>query len=179
LVIIEYVDVVTAYIGLGANLGESEQRLLEAVERLDKEGVEILRLSTLYRSEPVEAPPQPWFVNAVVSVRCAAGLDSALDLLRICQSIERAAGRERTIPKGPRTLDLDLLLCGDLMVETDALVVPHPGLGHRRFVLVPLVEIAPEVVDPRSGLTTRELLARCADQGAVQPWRQPSAARSH
>ena len=141
-------DVVTAYIGLGANLGESEQRLLEAVERLDKEGVEILRLSTLYRSEPVEAPPQPWFVNAVVSVRCAAGLDSALDLLRICQSIERAAGRERTIPKGPRTLDLDLLLHGDNVINASGVTVPHPRLHERAFVLIPLVEVAPDLVHP-------------------------------
>ena len=171
-------DVVTAYVGLGSNLGQSEQRLLEAVEGLDKEGVEILRLSSLYRTEPVEAPPQPSFVNAVVSARCTSGLDSALELLWICQSIERAAGRERTIPKGSRTLDLDLLLFGNLVVETDALIVPHSRLVYRRFVLVPLVELAPEVVEPKSGLTASELLARCADTGAVQLWRQPNAVRS-
>jgi 2-amino-4-hydroxy-6-hydroxymethyldihydropteridine diphosphokinase len=173
LVIIRHVEALTAYIGLGSNLGKPEQNLLEAVERLQEAGIEVLRLSNFYWSEPFEAPPQPWFVNAVVSVRSAPG--SALDLLRICQSIELRAGRERTIAKGPRTLDLDLLLFGDRMIQTAELVVPHRALAHRRFVLVPMVELGPDVVDPRSGLTMRELLGRCTDEGTVEPWLVTSA----
>ena len=142
-------------------------QLAEAVRRLRK-AVSLKGLSRVYRSEPVEAPPQPWFRNVVARV----GFDGdPVALLRICQAIESAQGRERRTVRAPRTIDLDVLLAGETIVESDELTVPHPQLHRRRFVLVPMVELAPDVVHPVFGLSMRELLERCPDESAVVPGR--------
>ena len=126
----------------------------------------VVRASRFYRSEPVGGPPQPWYVNAVAEVGFE---DEPEELLRVLRSIESRHGRERSVRNAPRTLDLDILLFGQRVVDTKELTIPHPRFRERRFVLVPMVEIAPEVQDPVSGLSMRELLARCPDRSAVEP----------
>jgi 2-amino-4-hydroxy-6-hydroxymethyldihydropteridine diphosphokinase len=153
-----------AFLGLGSNLGAPSLQIARALSELEAGSVEILRSSSLYSTEPVGGPPQPWFVNAVAAVRFQG---EPLDLLDICLGIEAFHGRERRVPNGPRTLDLDILLFGDVVLSTLELEIPHPRLAARRFVLVPLVEIAPDRRHPVSGLTMRELLARCPDASAV------------
>lgn len=134
---------VTAYVALGANLGDAASTVAAAFEALD--GLPDTRLrarSHLYRSAPVDAQG-PDFINAV------AAIDTRLpapDLLRALQQLEQAAGRERPYRNAPRTLDLDLLLYGDARIDSPALTLPHPRMEQRAFVLVPLAEIAPERV---------------------------------
>jgi 2-amino-4-hydroxy-6-hydroxymethyldihydropteridine diphosphokinase len=133
-------DPVTAYIGLGANLGDAKLAVdaaLDAIARLPQ--TQRVRRSSLYRSAPVDAGG-PDFINAVAEVRTAL---TAPGLLRELQAIESAAGRERPYRNAPRTLDLDLLLYGDGRIDSPALTVPHPRMRERAFVLLPLAEIAP------------------------------------
>lgn len=170
LVIIRNVIGGAGFIGLGSNevtleRGPKEQLEL-ALSLLPDLGVEVLRRSRFYRSEPVSGPPQPWFVNAAAAVRFGGG---PLELLRICQSVESDQGRKRLVPNGPRTLDLDLLLFEDTVLRSPELTLPHPRLPERRFVLVPMVEIAPETLHPVLGLSMRELLSRCPDRSTVVP----------
>ena len=136
---------VTAYVGLGANLGDARAAVAGAIASLGRlPRTTLLRASSLYRTAPHEARG-PDYINAVAAV--ATGLD-AHELLAQLQSLENAAGRERPYLNAPRTLDLDLLLYGDARIDTPTLTVPHPRLGERAFVLVPLAEIAPGLVDP-------------------------------
>ena len=135
----------TAYIGLGANLGDAPAALRAAVQALAAlPGTQVLQCSALYRSAPVDATG-PDYHNAVAAVRTTLAPHG---LLAALQAIEAAAGRERPYRNAPRTLDLDILLFGDLVLDTPALTVPHPRLRERAFVLRPLAEIAPERVDP-------------------------------
>lgn len=154
-----------AYIGMGANLpsaaGSPEATLVAAAERLGMLG-RVTRRSSLYSTEPVGYADQPRFLNAV------AGLETDLSagkLLAGLLRIEREFGRDRSagIQNGPRTLDLDLLLYGAEVIQTAELIVPHPRLGERAFVLVPLNEIAPQMVDPVHRATVKELLAKLRD----------------
>lgn len=150
-----------AYIGLGANIpsraGSPAETLLAATVALRETG-EIVAQSSIYDTEPVGYTEQPRFANAVVSLRTSL---SPADLLTRLLAIERSFGRDResSVPKGPRTLDLDLLFFDDLILHSPDLTVPHPEISHRRFVLEPLAEIAPELVHPESRLTIRELAA--------------------
>jgi 2-amino-4-hydroxy-6-hydroxymethyldihydropteridine diphosphokinase len=151
----------TVYLSLGSNLGERQQNLRRAIARLRQLG-DIAAVSSLYETEPVEFTPQAWFLN------CAVELATELmprQLLARTQQIERELGRRRTQLKGPRTLDLDILLFGQAVIFIPELVVPHPALHERRFVLEPLAEIAPEVRHPVFKRTMREL----RDAAAKQP----------
>ena len=135
---------VTAYIGLGANLGDPAAALREAMVSLQQTpGIESLRASALYRSAPVDAVG-PWFVNAVAEVVTTLTAPALLDVL---QNLEQAAGRERPYRHAPRTLDLDLLLYGAGRIASPRLTVPHPRLAQRAFVLLPLRELAPDRVN--------------------------------
>ena len=135
-------------------------------------GVHITGQSSLYATEPVDSPGvQQWFLNAVVAAE--TGL-MPRQLLHTLAGIERAFGRRRLIFHGPRTLDLDILLYGSSVIHTPELTVPHPGLALRRFVLVPLAELAPELRHPTLRKTIAELLADTPDHSDVRKWHRPS-----
>lgn len=157
----------TAYIGLGSNLasfaGTPRGTIEAAFLSLANLG-EVIARSSLYETAPVGFTGQPSFINAAAAVSTA---DLPEILLEKLLEIERKFGRDRrnSAPKGPRTLDLDLLLVDDLIVNTPALSLPHPALAERRFVLTPLAEIAPEVVHPQNGKTMRDLLRLLPDAG--------------
>jgi 2-amino-4-hydroxy-6-hydroxymethyldihydropteridine diphosphokinase len=136
---------VTAFIGLGANLGDAQQALHEAVDALDRIAeTRLVRSSSLYRSAPVDARG-PDYLNAVAQVETRL---SAPELLAQLHALEHAAGRQRPYRNAPRTLDLDLLLYGDARIDSEALTLPHPRMRERAFVLLPLRELAPQRVDP-------------------------------
>lgn len=153
----------TACLGLGSNLGERESHLRSAVAALRGEGrVTGVRLSPLYETAPVGPVPQGPFLNAAAVVETDL---SPRELAALLRRIEAAAGREPPPLRtrwGPRVLDLDLLLYDDLILDSDDLVIPHPRMHERWFVLRPLADVAPEAVHPRLRLTIRELLARLA-----------------
>lgn len=140
----------TAYIGLGSNLGDREQFLRGALERVRAaEGVQGLRASSFYETQPVGGPAgQGKFLNAAAIVETTL---SPHDFLHLLQRVELELGRERKEHWGPRTIDLDLLLYDDLVLETPELSIPHPRMHERRFVLEPLSEIAPDLLHPVTG----------------------------
>jgi 2-amino-4-hydroxy-6-hydroxymethyldihydropteridine diphosphokinase len=127
-----------AYLGLGSNIGDRRAILQEAVEALDG----VVAVSSLYETDPVGGVQQDSFYNIVVAIE--TGLE-AHELLRRCQSLERAAKRKRIVRWGPRTLDVDILLFGDLVIDTPELTIPHPRMTERNFVMVPLLEVAPDL----------------------------------
>jgi 2-amino-4-hydroxy-6-hydroxymethyldihydropteridine diphosphokinase len=134
---------VRAFIGLGSNLGDRRAELVRAVASLSRTG-DVVAVSPLYETEPVGGPEdQPAYLNVVVELRTT---DRPHRLLERCRALETAAGRVRTVRFGPRTLDADVLLVGDETVHDDDLVVPHPRMWERRFVLAPLADLAPELV---------------------------------
>jgi 2-amino-4-hydroxy-6-hydroxymethyldihydropteridine diphosphokinase len=157
---------VRAYVALGSNLGDRAARLREALAGLAATpGVERVVASALYETEPV-GPPQGRYLNAVAALDTSLGAHALLGRLA---ELERAAGRERGAERNaPRTLDLDLLLFGEERIETPELVVPHPRLHERAFVLVPLAELAPAAVHPGLGVRIDELLARLPARGGVR-----------
>lgn len=138
-----------AYLGLGSNLDDRLAHLQAAVDTLAATpGVRVVAVSAVYETEPVGGPPQPEYLNAVVAVETS--LD-ARALLELGQHLEGAAGRERGVRWGPRPLDVDVLVVGDERVDEPDLVVPHPGMRERHFVLAPLADVAPELVDAPLG----------------------------
>lgn len=143
-----------AYLSLGSNIGDRAAHLSDAIARLESAG-RVKSVSSFYETEPVEFTDQAWFVN------CAVALETSLTPARLMENlldVERQMGRERIQRKGPRMIDIDILLVGDQIVNTPALTVPHPAMAARRFVLEPLAEIAPAVVHPVRKKTVRELL---------------------
>ncbi len=149
------------YLSLGSNVGDREQHLARARERLNAGGLRLLRASALYETEPRDVPDQPWFLNQVVEVETRL---FPKQLLEQTQKMERSLGRIRTRPKGPRTIDIDILLYGDTILSTPGLEIPHERLAERRFVLEPLAELAAELRHPRTGATVSEMLARVQNQ---------------
>ena len=138
-------DPVTAYIALGANLGDPAAALLQAMDDMDNiKGISLVSRSCLYRTAPI-ASSGPDYVNAVVEILTVL---TAPALLIQLQQLENLAGRERPFFNAPRTLDLDVLLYGDAQIESQSLIIPHPRMNERAFVLVPLAEIAPTRVKP-------------------------------
>jgi 2-amino-4-hydroxy-6-hydroxymethyldihydropteridine diphosphokinase len=155
------------YIALGSNLGDRAALLARAEQAMEEAGVRVVRRSSLYTTEPVDAPPQPWFLNSVVEAETSL---MPVQLLHVLAGVERGLGRRRITPRGPRTLDLDILLYGSSVINTPELQVPHPGLPNRRFVLVPLAELAPELRHPVLHKSIAELLANTTDQGKIRRW---------
>ena len=199
----------SVYLGLGSNLGDREANLRQAIERIEALGLEVTKTSSIYETEPVGYKDQPWFLNQVIEVRVtpvlplqddsdvAAGLKDFWDkepkltsffwissLLKELRAIERAMGRERTIPDGPRPIDIDILIYGETaghFAETrddtatpgharagpPYLTLPHPRMHERRFVLEPMCEIAPDLLHPTLKKTCRDLLASLNDPSGV------------
>lgn len=153
-----------AYLSLGSNLGQRQEQLRTAIERLGKLG-RITSTSSFYETQPVDVTDQPWFLN------CAVALETALSpeqLLDETLKIEREMGRERTRKKGPRKIDIDILLFDQHIVQLSQLIIPHPAMHQRRFVLEPLAEIAPEVKHPVRKKTIRELLSELSGPEIVR-----------
>lgn len=152
------------FLSLGANQGEPIHQIKKAVERLKAdEGLRLSGVSSFYLTEPVGPVEQPPFVNAVAEWRTHLSPEA---LLAAILSVEEGMGRTRSVRWGPRPIDIDLLLYGDQNIETPGFKVPHARMHERRFVLEPLVELAPEVVHPAIGKTAAELLSNLAREGA-------------
>jgi 2-amino-4-hydroxy-6-hydroxymethyldihydropteridine diphosphokinase len=160
------------FLGLGSNIGDREEALEEARRRLEARGFHTTRRSSTWLTEPVGGPPQEWFLNAVVEGLTPLAPEA---LLEACLDTERSMGRVRALRNGPRRVDVDILLYGDERRDEPGLVIPHPRLHERRFVLEPLFEIAPDAVHPVLGRTVAELRARCPDTSLVRPWRAAEA----
>ena len=152
---------VTVFVSVGSNLGERQKNVLAAIRALQDDQATLVAASGLYETEPTDLEDQPWFINAVAKLSTTRSPGA---LLELCQEIERSLGREKGVRFGPRVLDIDILLYGDDVVDTDDLTIPHPRMSERRFVLVPLAEIAPDLADPRTGEPFAQMLQRL-DEG--------------
>jgi 2-amino-4-hydroxy-6-hydroxymethyldihydropteridine diphosphokinase len=143
----------TVYLSLGSNMGEREDRLTQALDALERDEVAIVKRSSVYETEPQDVANQPWFLNMAIECHTRA---MPLQLLNTLLRIEREIGRVRhaSLERGPRPIDLDILLFGNAVINTPQLTVPHPRMLQRRFVLEPLLEIAPDLRHP----ITREAL---------------------
>jgi 2-amino-4-hydroxy-6-hydroxymethyldihydropteridine diphosphokinase len=157
---------ITAYVALGGNEGDRLGYLERAVGEM-AEHLTVTAVSPLYETEPVGYADQEWFLNAVVAVETAL---SPQKLLAVLQAVERALGKATPFPNGPRTIDLDILLYGDEVVDQVDLMVPHPRLHERAFVMRPLADVAGDVIVPRQGKTVRQLLSDHGSTADVHPW---------
>ena len=153
----------TVYLSLGSNLGDRRANLRNAIGKLLNVG-NLLAVSSFYETEPVEFTEQPWFLNCAVALQTELNAD---DFLKEIISIEREMGRQRTAPKGPRTVDIDILLFGKAVIHQPQLTIPHPAMHQRRFVLEPLAEIAPDAQHPVLKKTAREMLKSLPRAGAL------------
>jgi 2-amino-4-hydroxy-6-hydroxymethyldihydropteridine diphosphokinase len=155
----------TVYLSLGSNIGDREQHLQEAIRLLAGGAVRVVKVSSLYETEPVDYLDQPWFLNAVLEAQTDLPPHELLSILR---TIESQMGSKKAFAKGPRLIDLDILLYDDATIDTADLQVPHPRMLQRNFVLVPLAEIAPTLRHAAWPASIAELLARSADSSVVR-----------
>ena len=161
------------YIALGSNVGDRASMLGGAMAAMNSAGIRVLRQSSFYVTEPLDAPGQAWFLNAVVEAETSL---LPLQLLHALLRIERELGRRRITPHGPRTIDLDILFYGSSVIRSKELQVPHPRLPERRFVLVPLAQIAPEFRHPVLHKSVTQLLAETPDRSEVRLWQATAKA---
>ena len=155
----------SVFLALGSNLGDRLASFQRVLASLGRQGLSIERCSSVYETEPVGFRDQPNFLNLVSQVRSSL---NPFELLDLCKSAELAMGRRPAAVGGPRVIDIDILFFGQTVLESPKLVIPHPSLHLRRFVLVPLAELAPGLKDPRSGRTVQELLDTCPDRSWVR-----------
>ena len=155
------------YIGLGGNLGGPGKSIRGALDKMEAEGLcRVLQVSSFYSTEPVGIKDQPWFINAAAIIETDF---SPAELIKAFARIERDFGRpEERIKNGPRPLDIDILLWEDRVIKDNGLVIPHPGMRKRRFVLEPLSEIAPDIRHPETGETAAQMLSALDDPSAVR-----------
>jgi 2-amino-4-hydroxy-6-hydroxymethyldihydropteridine diphosphokinase len=157
---------VICYIGIGSNLGDSLQNCREAINSLSQiKEIQMTRISSFYETEPVGNVEQDWFINAVIEIETTLAIR---DLLYTLQNTEKSLGRVRKEINGPRTIDLDLLFYDQQIIQDTDLIVPHPELHKRRFVLEPLSEIASYFIHPVFGISIRGLTDRLEDNKIVQ-----------
>ena len=149
------------YLSLGSNIGNREKNLQDAVDRLSSANLRVLRISSVYETEPMDRRDQPWFLNLVAEAETSL---YPLQLLQRTQRVEMDLGRKRLAAKGPRTIDIDILLYGNSVIHSAPLEVPHPRLSERRFVLEPLAELAPDLRHPLSRRMVRGVLAAIGGQ---------------
>lgn len=154
----------TVYISLGSNVGDREQQIVAAIQALGGRGIHALRQSSIYSTEPVDVATQSWFLNCVLEIETDL---MPRQLLRTFKEIENELGRKHTVRRGPRVIDIDILLYGSSVIHTPDLEIPHPRMTQRRFVLVPLVEIAPAAHHPVENKSAEELLAETEDRSIV------------
>ena len=137
-----------AYLGLGSNIGNRDANISQALDKLQADDLRLLHVSSLYETEPMGFHDQPWFLNQVAEFETEL---EPMQLLRRIHGVEKALGRKREIVNGPRTIDIDILLFGDVVMKTADLAIPHPRYRERRFVLAPLLELNPALTDPETG----------------------------
>ena len=155
------------YLSLGSNMGDRAENIARAIAALGQRGVRVTQESSLYETEPLEIREQPWFLNCAIEAETELSPERLMEVLL---EIEREMGRERAVPKGPRVIDIDILLYGSDIVRGPALEIPHPRMAERKFVLVPLAEIAGEANHPVAMMTIAEMLEATADRGEVRKW---------
>jgi len=156
---------ITIYLALGSNVGDRENNLREAIRRLGESAIRIARISSIYETEPVDYLDQAWFLNAVLEAQTDL---PATQLLTTLRNIESQMGSKKAFAKGPRLIDLDILLYGNDTIATPDLQVPHPRMLLRNFVLVPLAEIAPALRHPSWPASAAKLLSRSPDPSVVR-----------
>lgn len=158
-------------LGLGSNIGDRQQNILQAIDKLQKhKAIVVEKISPLYETEPFGLKEQAAFLNAVLEITTELSPEA---LLRFCQQIELELGRERKMHWGPRTIDIDLLIFDQVKIKTKELILPHPYLADRRFVLIPMAKITNDVIV--KGLTATELLSQCTDAGQVALYQENAA----
>ena len=157
------------YLSLGSNRGDRVANFQRAIEELNKAGVKVERVSSYYKTEPVDFGPQAWFLNCAVEASTAL---MPMQLLGVVKSVERALGRRPGVSKGPRPIDIDILLYENVVVRTAALTIPHARMNERRFVLVPLRELAPAAHHPVSRRTVAEMLQDSPDLSQVVRYKE-------
>jgi 2-amino-4-hydroxy-6-hydroxymethyldihydropteridine diphosphokinase len=158
-------DEVRIFLSLGSNLGDRAANIDRAIHALPAAGVHVLRRSLMYETEPVDLLEQPWFLNCVVEGETSL---TPQQLLKALQVVAGQIGPPKTIARGPRVIDLDILLYGERVIATPDLEIPHPRMAERLFVLVPLVELAPDFLHPTLQVSIRELLAVTADHSEIR-----------
>jgi GTP cyclohydrolase-4 len=158
--------VATVYLGLGSNLGDRKQNLAQALELMSRHMV-VEKVSSIYETEPVGYKEQPLFLNAVCRISTELNPEK---LLRLAKKIETKSGRVSSFPNAPRPIDIDILFYGDEVLSSKKLTIPHPRLVERAFVLVPLAEIAPDLVHPENRKTVKKLLDDLGTVTGVRKW---------
>ncbi len=154
------------FLCLGSNLGDREKNLEQAHSLLKEEGIRIIQLSSVYETQPMDLHCQPWFCNQVIEIETGIAPPGLLDLIK---RIEKLMGRNTLIQKGPRVIDIDILLAEDKIIHTQELRIPHPRLDKRNFVLIPFAEISPQTVHPLLKENIQTLLVRSSDRLTVKP----------